>query len=380
MKRYFTSESVTRGHPDKICDQIADRILDEILVQDPQAHVACEVTCTVDQVHIFGEITTTAEVDYEGTARKVIREIGYTEHGRGFDADTCAVRVYFHEQSPDIAAALMRKQDILDMGAGDQGIMVGFACRETECLMPLPIELAHALTKRLEQTRITGELPYLLPDGKSQVTVEYENGTPSRVSAVVLSCQHRDKVKTETLRNEVTKHVIYPVIPEYLIDEDTQIFVNPAGRFVTGGPAGDSGLTGRKTVSDTYGGYSRCGGGSLSGKDASKADRSGTYMARYIAKNIVAAGLADKCEVQLSYAIGLTEPIAVMVDTFGTGKMPDEDLCRHVLKNLDLRLTAIIRRFGLNNPMFSAVSCYGHFGSNAVNMPWERTDLSKILY
>jgi len=379
MKMYFTSESVTRGHPDKICDQIADRILDEILVYDPQARVACEVTCTADQVHIFGEITTTAEVDYEGIAREVIREIGYTERGLGFNADTCDIRTDFTQQSPDIAIGLTRKQDVLDMGAGDQGMMFGFACRETDCLMPLPIELAHALTKRLEQIRKTGELPYLLPDGKSQVTVEYINGTPSRISTVVLSCQHRENVKTETLRSDVIHKVIHPAVPERLIDEDTHIFINPTGRFVTGGPAGDSGLTGRKTVSDTYGGYSRCGGGSISGKDASKPDRSGTYMARYIAKNIVEANLAEKCEVQLSYAIGLTEPVAVMIDTFGTGKVPDEELCSYIQKNIDLRPTAIIRKFGLNNPIFSAVSCYGHFGSNAIDMPWERTDFAETL-
>lgn len=379
MKMCFTSESVTRGHPDKICDQIADRILDEILIYDPQAHVACEVSCTTDQVHIFGEITTTARVDYEEVARQVIRDIGYTEHGRGFDADTCNIRIDLHEQSPDIAACLARKQDVLDMGAGDQGVMFGFASRETDCLMPLPIELAHSLTKRLEYIRRTKELPYLLPDGKAQVTVEYQNGVPSRISAVIVCCQHRENVEVDTIRNDIINHVVYPALPEKLIDEDTQIFINPAGRFVIGGPAADSGLTGRKTVADTYGGCSRFGGGSISGKDASKVDRSGAYMARYIAKNIVAAGLADKCEVQLSYAIALTDPISVMVDTFGTGKISDEDLCGYIQKNIDLRPTAIIRKFGLNNPIFSSVSCYGHFGSNAVNMPWERTDFSEKL-
>ncbi|AGC69297.1 S-adenosylmethionine synthase MetK [Thermoclostridium stercorarium subsp. stercorarium DSM 8532] len=379
MKTYFTSESVTRGHPDKICDQIADRILDEILIYDPDAHVACEVTCTTDQVHIFGEITTTARVDYEEIARQVIREIGYTEQGRGFDADTCKIYVNLHEQSPDIAKCVIRKQDELDMGAGDQGMMFGFACRDTECFMPLPIELAHALTKRLEQVRKTGDLPYLLPDGKAQVTVQYRNGIPARVAAIVLSCQHREEAKTETLRNDVLNRVIYPALPEELIDDDTQIFINPGGRFVIGGPAADSGLTGRKTIVDTYGGFSRFGGGALSGKDASKVDRSGAYMARYLAKNIVAAGLADKCEVQLSYAIGLTEPISVMVDTFGTGKVSDEELCNYIIHNIDLRPAVIIRKFGLNNPIFSKVSCYGHFGSNAINMPWERVDLAETL-
>ena len=379
MKTCFTSESVTRGHPDKICDQIADRILDEILLYDRNARVACEVTCTKNQVHIFGEITTTSGVDYDGIARQVIRDIGYTEHGRGFDADTCRIYIDLHEQSPDIAKCITRKQDEMDMGAGDQGMMFGFACRDTDCLMPLPVELAHAITKKLEQVRKTGELPYLLPDGKAQVTVEYSNGTPSRISAVVLSCQHREDVKIEMLRNEILKHVIFPVLPEKMIDDDTQIFVNPGGRFVIGGPAGDSGLTGRKTIVDTYGGFSRFGGGSMSGKDATKVDRSGAYMARYIAKNIVAAGLADRCEVQLSYAIGLTEPVSVMVETFGTGKIPDEELCSYISGNIDLRPAVIIRKFGLDNPIFSAVSCYGQFGSNAAGMPWERTDLAETL-
>lgn len=379
MKTYFTSESVTRGHPDKICDQIADRILDEILVYDPEAHVACEVTCTVNQLHIFGEITANARVDYEKTARQVIRDIGYNERGRGFDADTCSILIDLHEQSPDIARCVAGKQDALDMGAGDQGMMFGFACRETDCLMPLPIELAHSLAKGLEHARKSRELPYLLPDGKTQVTVEYQDRIPLRISTIVLSCQHMENVKTETLRNDIIKHVIYPALPEKLIDDDTQIFINPSGRFVTGGPAADSGLTGRKTEVDTYGGYSRWGGGAISGKDGSKMDRSGAYMARYIAKNIVAAGLADKCEVQLGYAIGLAEPVSAMIDTFGTGKIPDEDLCKYILQTMDLRPAAIIRKFGLNNPIFSAVSCYGHFGSNAVDMPWERTDLADTL-
>lgn len=379
MKTYFTSESVTRGHPDKICDQIADRILDEILVYDRHARVACEVTCTRDQVHIFGEITTTAMVNYDAVARQVIRDIGYTEHGRGFDADTCNIKIDLNDQSPDIAKCVSGKQDELDMGAGDQGMMFGYACRDTDFLMPLPIELAHTLAKRLEQVRRNGELPYLLPDGKSQVTVEYTDGAPSRVSAIVLSCQHRESINIETLRNDVINHVIYPALPEKFIDDDTQIFVNPGGRFVIGGPAGDSGLTGRKSIVDTYGGFSRFGGGSFSGKDATKVDRSGAYMARYIAKNIVAAGLADKCEVQLSYAIGLSEPVSVMVETFGTGKIPDEEMCSFILKNVDLRPAVIIRKFGLDNPIYSAVSCYGQFGSNAAGMPWERTDLVDVL-
>jgi S-adenosylmethionine synthetase len=379
MKKYFTTESVTRGHPDKICDQIADRILDEILLHDSQAHVACEVTCTKDQVHIFGEITTDAKVDYEKIARQVIREIGYTNNLCEFDADTCKVRIDINEQSPDIALGIAKKKNELDMGAGDQGMMFGYACKETDCLMPISIELAHALAKSLEQVRKTGELQYLLPDGKSQVTVQYENEVPTRISTIIVSCQHKDSVKIETLRADIIKHVIYSVIPRNLIDENTQLFINPTGRFTVGGPEADSGLTGRKIIADTYGGYARHGGGSFSGKDSSKVDRSGAYMTRYIAKNIVAAGLADKCEVQLSYAIGLTEPIALMIDTFGTGKVSDEYLCSKIKKNVDLRPAAIIRRFGLRSPIFSSVSCYGHFGSNAIDMPWERTDLVEAI-
>lgn len=381
MNQFFTSESVTCGHPDKVCDQIADRILDEMLMQDPESRSACEVTCATDQVHIFGEVTTAAKVDYEAVARNVIAEIGYTAPGRGFDADSCRITVDLHEQSPDIAMGITRrgKSEELNSGAGDQGMMFGFACRETENLMPLPIELAHGLVKRLEQVRRTRELPYLLPDGKAQVTVEYEDERPKRVSAVILSAQHREDVDIETIRTDIRQHVIVPAIPKALLDEDTQIFINPTGRFVVGGPAGDSGLTGRKLIVDTYGGYARHGGGSFSGKDPTKVDRSGAYMARYTAKNIVAAGLAEKCEVQLGYSIGLSEPVSVRIDTFGTEKVASSALYETVRKQVDLRPAAVIQKFGLTRPIYAAVSCYGHFGNHAAAMPWEQTDLAEYL-
>lgn len=374
----FTSESVTCGHPDKVCDQIADRILDALLEQDPQSRVACEVTCATDAVHIFGEVTTKAEVDYSGLARRVIEEIGYTEPNRGFDAETCQIRVELHEQSPDIARGIDRRTEAerINSGAGDQGIMFGYACKETANRMPLPIELAHALAKRLEMVRRSNELQYLLPDGKTQVTVEYdEQNRPCRVAAVIVSGQHREGVDIHTLRDDILGHVILPTIPTALIDKDTQFFINPTGRFVMGGPAADSGLTGRKLISDTYGGCARHGGGAFSGKDASKVDRSGAYLARYIAKNIVAADLADRCEVQLGYAIGLAEPVSFRIDTFGTERRKKDDIYNAVLRTVDMRPMAIIEKFGLTEPIFSRVSCYGHFGSNAADMPWERTDL-----
>lgn len=381
MNQFFTSESVTCGHPDKVCDQIADRILDEMLIQDSESRSACEVTCATDQVHIFGEVTTTAKIDYEAIARKGITEIGYTAPERGFDAESCKIIVDLHEQSPDIARGIIRrgKSEELNNGAGDQGMMFGFACRETENLMPLPIELAHMLTKRLERVRKTQELPYLLPDGKAQVTVEYEDEKPKRISTVILSAQHCEDADIDTIRKNITQHVIVPTMPKELMDENTQIFINPTGRFVVGGPAGDSGLTGRKLIVDTYGGYARHGGGSFSGKDPTKVDRSGAYMARYIAKNIVAAGFADKCEVQLGYSIGLAEPVSVRIDTFGTEKMVKCVLYEAVRKQVDLRPAAIIQRFGLTCPIYSAVSCYGHFGNNAAMMPWEQTDLAEHL-
>ena len=375
----FTSESVTSGHPDKVCDQIADRILDRLLAQDSLSRVACEVTCATDSVHIFGEITSRAKVDYEAVARQVIREIGYVTPGRGFDADTCKIRVDLHEQSPDIAMGVDRDDPAqsMDSGAGDQGIMFGYACRETSSLMPLPIELAHALAKRLEYIRNSNTIPYLLPDGKTQVTVEYDgDGLPRRITAVVVSSQHLDDVSIEQLRADILEHVILPVLPSAMINDDTAYYINPTGRFVMGGPAADSGLTGRKIILDTYGGYARHGGGAFSGKDASKVDRSAAYMARYIAKNIVASGLADKCEVQLGYAIGVAEPVSFRIDTFGTEYYTLPAIYETVLQAVDLRPMAIIQRFHLREPMFSQLSCYGHFGTNALDMPWEQTDLT----
>ena len=378
QRNSFTSESVTCGHPDKVCDQIADKILDSLLEQDPHSRVACEVTCATDSVHIFGEVTTSAEIDYDSTARRVIREIGYTTPGQGFDAETCKIQVDLHKQSPDIARGIDRRNlaERLNSGAGDQGMMFGYACKETDNLMPLPIELAHSLAKRLEQVRRTNELNYLLPDGKTQVTVEYdEQDRPCRIAAVIVSSQHRDWVDIQKLRQDIIDHVILPTLPNSLVDSKTQFFINPTGRFVMGGPAADSGLTGRKLITDTYGGYARHGGGAFSGKDASKVDRSGAYLARYIAKNIVAADLADRCEVQLGYAIGLAEPVSFRIDTFGTEHLNKETIYDSVSRTVDMRPMAIIDKFGLTNPIFSRVSCYGHFGSNAADMPWEQTDL-----
>ena len=378
MKTILTSESVTCGHPDKVCDQISDAILDAILAQDPEAHVACEVTAWTDNVNIMGEVTAAAHPDYEAIARRVIRDIGYDKPGVGFDAGSCRIHVNLHTQSPDIAQGVDHKSQE-DTGAGDQGMMFGSACRETEDLMPLPITLAVRLAKRLEQVRREGVLPWLLPDGKSQVSVEYEDGKPVRIATVVISAQHSASVPTETLREAVRREVIDPVLPEELVDDETAYFINPTGRFVIGGPAGDSGLTGRKIIADTYGGAARHGGGAFSGKDPTKVDRTGAYMARYLAKNIVAAGLADRCEVQLAYAIGLADPVSVMVDTFGTGKVSDEALAAWVTEHVDMRPGVMIRRFGLRSPIYHTVSCYGHFGENARSLPWEQTDLSEEL-
>ena len=378
MKTILTSESVTCGHPDKVCDQISDAILDAILAQDPEAHVACEVTAWTDNVNIMGEVTAAAHPDYEAIARRVIRDIGYDKPGVGFDANSCRVSVNLHTQSPDIAQGVDHKAQE-DTGAGDQGMMFGYACRETEDLMPLPITLAVRLAKRLEQVRRDGTLPWLLPDGKSQVSVEYEDGKPVRIATVVISAQHSASVPTETLREAIRREVIDPALPEELVDEETAYFINPTGRFVIGGPAGDSGLTGRKIIADTYGGAARHGGGAFSGKDPTKVDRTGAYMARYLAKNIVAAGLADRCEVQLAYAIGLADPVSVMVDTFGTGKVSDEALAAWVTEHVDMRPGVMIRRFGLRSPIYHTVSCYGHFGENARSLPWEQTDLSEEL-
>lgn len=376
MKTCFTSESVTCGHPDKVCDRIADAILDETLKQDDHARVACEVTAETDHVHIMGEITADAKVDYAAVARRCIRDIGYTEPNIGFDADTCDITVNLHEQSPDIAIGVVRRTEI-DSGAGDQGIMFGYAVRETDVLMPLPITLANLLTRRLQQAREQGVLPYLRPDGKAQVTVDYEGDRPVRISAVIVSAQHREEANIERVRADITEKIVKQVLPASLLDEDTAVFINPTGRFVYGGPSADTGLTGRKLVADTYGGMARHGGGSFSGKDATKVDRSGAYMARYIAKNIVAAGLASRCEVQLGYAIGLADPVSIFIETFGTETASVQDIYSLALGSVDLRPEAIIRAFGLRRPIYEKLSCYGHFGENARNMPWERTDLAQ---
>ncbi|MCD8130145.1 MAG: methionine adenosyltransferase [Lachnospiraceae bacterium] len=373
----FTSESVTKGHPDKVCDQISDGILDAVLAKDPNAHVACETTAITDAVHIMGEITAACSADYEAVAREVIRSIGYTVPGIGFDADTCQIQVDIHAQSPDIAMGVNRETED-ESGAGDQGIMFGFACTETESLMPLPIELAHRLTKRLTFVREEGILPYLLPDGKGQVSVEYdEAGKPACVTAVAVSTQHREGIELERLREDIRREVILPSVPEKLLNKNTKFYINPTGRFVIGGPAGDTGLTGRKVIVDTYGGYARHGGGCFSGKDPSKVDRSAAYMARYIAKNVVAAGLAERCEVQLSYAIGVAEPVSVLVDTFGTGRISSGRISELIRRDLDLRPAAIIRKLDLRRPIYSRTASYGHFGSNTADMTWEQTDLAQ---
>lgn len=378
MAQLFTSESVTGGHPDKLCDRVSDAILDALLTGDPASRVACETFATVDQLHIMGEITSKTHVNYEDIARRVIRDIGYTEPGHGFDADSCRIDVSVHHQSPDIAMGVDNK-DPLESGAGDQGMMFGYACRETDALMPLPITLANRLTKRLEQVRREKSIPYLLPDGKAQVSVEYEGGCPKRISAVVVSAQHSAEVKIDTLRDAILEQVIFPVLPEQLLDERTEYFINPTGRFVVGGPAGDSGLTGRKIIADTYGGAARHGGGAFSGKDPSKVDRTGAYMARYLAKNIVAAELAERCEIELAYAIGLADPVSVMVETFGTGRVSDEALADWLMKNVDMRPGGITARFELRRPLYRRVSCGGHFGENAASLPWEWTDLAEVL-
>lgn len=378
MRTWLTSESAARGHPDKVCDQIADAILDAILEKDPKARVACEVAVLKDRVHIMGEISSSFAPDYEKIARRVIKNIGYTEPERGFDADTCEVDVRINTQSPDIAAGLNRRGGP-DLGAGDQGIIFGFACRDTKSLMPLPVTLAHALTSRLEYVRTCGAVPFLLPDGKAQVTIEYEDGEAKRISTVVVSAQHREETKLDTLRSLLLDKVVNEVLPGSLLDDATLIYINPMGRFVVGGPAGDTGFSGKKTVSDSYGGAARCGGGSFYGKDPTKMDRSGAYMARFIAKNIVNAGLAVKCEVQLAYAIGLSDPVSVGIDTFRTGTVQDEKLALWVTKNIDLRPAMIIERFGLQRPIYERLSCLGQFGSEAEGMPWEKTELSSML-
>ncbi|MBQ7302853.1 MAG: methionine adenosyltransferase [Clostridia bacterium] len=386
-KHFFTSESVTEGHPDKVCDQISDAVLDAILAKDPSAHVACETTATTGMVMVMGEITTTATVDVPSIARQVVCDIGYDGADQGFDGNTCAVLSTIHEQSPDIAQgvneALEHREGNADnydlTGAGDQGIMFGYACNETPELMPLPISLAHALAKRLAQVRKDGTLSYLRPDGKTQVTVEYDGNTPVRVEAIVVSTQHSDAVELDTIRADMIAHVINPVVPANLIDDNTHIFVNPTGRFVVGGPHGDSGLTGRKIIVDTYGGYARHGGGAFSGKDPTKVDRSATYMARYAAKNVVAAGLAKRCEIQLAYAIGVARPVSVLVDTFGTGEVRDDALAAAVAKVFDFRPAAIIEQLGLRNPIYRRLAAYGHIGREELGVAWEKTDKVEAL-
>ena len=381
---FFTSESVTEGHPDKVCDQISDAILDALLEQDPSSRCACETTCEPGHVHIMGEITTKAQVDYAGIARDVIRRIGYTKSEYGFNADTVSITVSLHEQSPDIAMGVdesfeTKSGDEQELGAGDQGMMFGYACNETESLMPLAVELSHKLCKRLTQMRKDSILPYLRPDGKAQVTVEYDGDKPVRVDTVVVSAQHDPDIDMKLLRQGILSHVIKPVIPSGLLDKQTKIYINPTGRFVLGGPAADTGLTGRKIIVDTYGGYARQGGGAFSGKDPTKVDRSAAYMARCLAKNVVAAGLADRCEIQLSYAIGVAQPVSVLVDTFGTGKVCDDVIAERLMEAVRLTPSTIISHLNLRRPMYEQIAAYGHFGENAADMPWEKTELAQDL-
>ena len=382
-KHLFTSESVTEGHPDKICDNISDAVLDAILAQDPDGRVACETTCITDQIMVMGEISTKAKIDIEKIARDVVCEIGYDSPEKGFDGHTCKVQIAIDKQSPDIALGVDKSYELKEgyddsynlHGAGDQGMMFGYACDETEELMPLSISLSHKLAKQLTNVRKDGTLPYLRPDGKTQVTVEYdESGAPKRVDTIVISSQHSADVSLDQIRSDIVKYVIKPIVPENHLDDDTNIYENPTGRFVTGGPAGDSGLTGRKIIVDTYGGIGRHGGGCFSGKDPTKVDRSAAYAARYVAKNIVAAGLAKKCEIQIAYAIGVAHPVSVMIDTFGTGIISDDTLSEIVTETFDLRPAAIIDSLDLRRPIYRQLAAYGHMGRTDLDLPWEKTD------
>ncbi len=387
-RSFFTSESVTEGHPDKVCDQISDAVLDAVLRDDPNAKVACETATTTGMILVFGEITTETYVDIPALVRDVVRDIGYTHSSHGFDANTCGVMVAIKEQSTEISEGInaaievrqgLRVDDFDQLGAGDQGMMIGFACDETPELMPLPISLAHAIARRLTAVRKSGELPYLRPDGKSQVTVEYLNGKPVRVDTIVVSAQHADDVDQATLAADIRAKVVDRVVPASLLDDDTRYLINPSGRFVLGGPMADAGLTGRKIIVDTYGGMARHGGGAFSGKDATKVDRSGAYAARYVAKNVVAAGLADRFEIQISYAIGMARPVSIMVETFGTGKVSDDVIRALVAEHFDLRPAAIIEALDLRRPIYRQTAAYGHFGRDDLDVPWERTDKAAAL-